>query len=62
MKQFMAKNAAKAFEAVRECEEALRILLAENTKLLIAVSERRMAEMRVVDSNTNMKKSRSKGV
>ena len=72
MMQFMARNAAKALEAMGECEAAFRIRQGENEELRVAVAERRMGGLEVEgegdsqhkeDLEANLKKSdRSKGL
>ena len=64
MKQFMARNAAKALESMGECEAAFRIRQSENHELRTAVAERRMEGMKMVegdshraDLDANLKKS-----
>ena len=69
MMQFMARNAAKALEAMGECEAAFRIRQGENEELRVAVAEKRVGGMKVEEEGdsqhkgnleANLKKSKKK--
>ena len=47
MQQFCARNAAKAIEAMKACEAAFKMRERENEELLMAITERRMRDMKV---------------
>ena len=47
MQQFLARNAAKAIEAMQQCEAAFKMREGENEELLMAITQRRMSEMKV---------------